>query len=156
MCIPQEYKVVWHDVLTNLLSLFCTCYLLFITFSMSHDTFHGWVTLDTDFSAHWPSHSSVQFSQFYATQLKNRSILCYPAFLFPFSMYTVSYLYAKAGEVRINCPPPWKPRTNKVKIMTSKVWRYQKGNQRWKKDKQSSGQKKRTKEQWFTKHYTEN
>jgi hypothetical protein len=31
MCIPQEYKVVWHDVLTNLLSLFCTCYLLFIT-----------------------------------------------------------------------------------------------------------------------------
>jgi hypothetical protein len=46
---PQEYKVVWHDVLTNLLSLFCTCYLLFITFSMSHDTFHGWVTLDIDF-----------------------------------------------------------------------------------------------------------
>jgi transposase-like protein len=26
---------------TNLLSLFCTCYLLFIAFSMSHDTFHG-------------------------------------------------------------------------------------------------------------------
>jgi transposase-like protein len=27
--------------LTNLILLFCTCYLLFITFSMSHDTFHG-------------------------------------------------------------------------------------------------------------------
>ena len=82
MCIPQEYKVVWHDVLTNLLSLFCTCYLLFITFSMSHDIFHGWVTLDTNFSAHWPSHSSTQISQFYATQL-NRSILCTLRFFFP-------------------------------------------------------------------------
>ena len=49
----KKYKVIWHDVLTNLLSLFCTCYLLFITFSMSHDTFHSWVTLDTDFSSHW-------------------------------------------------------------------------------------------------------